>query len=237
MFTLNGTEDSWFQHFSRLKELTSLSLTISSRHIGYLPAIAACKKIETLRIDTGWGTFEDDTGRLPFLGELPALRHLSIEGQLGSDDFMADVGRASKVESLELTLKLNFDGANGTVLAHLGNLKALRELSLEIDFDEITPDDLSVLSRIKLERLKFVASGLLSPVRNETMASLAKVKSLKHLELSVEYLTAEGLEFTKSLPNLTEVVVFESGRLSAADIEEFRTANPNLSVTTRTSEK
>jgi hypothetical protein len=190
----------------------SLAERVASEGDADAKLLAALPKLEYL--DMGDCNLTDEA--LRHLGGVDTLRVLHVEGNSLSDDGLRHLARATKLESLDISMVRNIRGPG---LRHLAGLKSLKELDLQ--YVSLDCDWLKELHDLPLEKLMLSKTPLqdshLGHVGNITtlvilsidrtnvtaagLANLTKLTSLQQLYLN-EVTALEGLEYLRQMPSL-----------------------------------
>lgn len=222
------------EHYQKLGQLTSLkSLSISGKNLSdhQLEMLSGLTELESILIngseltDEGYHHFkafqklrtlslfhpsrncEGFTGAgLAYLKDLPKLERLTFAGATAGDEAFEAVGQISQLK--EFRQWHNWESPKA--IKHLVGLKHLESLQIG-------------------QRLPHRDSSSTPSFDNETLKTLAQIKSLKRLSFQEARLNASGLMQLQPLPNL-EQIKLSLIDITKSDVETIKAAMPTVEV-------
>ena len=220
------SDPTWFDLFTKLKNLRKLAISVDPDRIELLEPIASCSMLEELKLEVF--STEECPGTIDFVTRLPKLRVLSLEGFFSG----AAIDSPSEIDGLK-SLSIERRKLSKEDLARLARCKSLETLSLDYREAQFAPGDFVVLTGIPLKHLRvtcgYGADG--ASIQDAHLTEFAKTNaSLEVLEIGSESVTVEGLRSILSLPRLKRIAVLSPTDIERDDIKKLNDENPNIEI-------
>ncbi len=225
-FSFSGdieTSAAGLLHLEKCPKLTQLGLGTRSGLRPYLGFIGKMRKLTSLLLDGA------DAPGLAAAAGAPALRTISLDGQIGISQGASDEGLNVIADSFPRLEELVFPTpVTRTVTAE--GIRALAKLPKLKTFDwggRPLPVELAT----ELAALPALDSLVLRSCGNDEtqFRELAKSKSLTKLDVAYEKLTPAAIEALKEMRGLRDLFVMNCG-LTPADLAALRKALPQCSL-------
>jgi len=179
-------------YLTKLKSFSIINCAITFSPLKNSPSWSNLKNLEYLRIDTTDSDYRDDVFDYKYLGDIPSLKEVYINGK-GYSNITENIGNLKNLEILDLS----YNSIDSLPKA-IGGLEKLRELNLHSNDLISIPEEIGNLKNLKEFRITF----------NELTSLPESIGNLYNLErfwASYNYI----INIPESIGNLSKLTYLE----------------------------
>jgi len=198
--------EAWLAEIAQIQSLKGLYLRESRITNAGLAHLAKLTSLEELALGQGRMT----NAGLAHLAKLRSLRYLMLSGKNFTDAGMVHL---KSIPSLRILHAGHLPHLTDAALVHIAQVKTLENLSLHW-----------------VEAITVNKGRVGDPLHDYDLICLAKLTSLKDLQVGHTGITDEALLYLEQLPTISILDILEGANFSPAGVQRFRRNMPDLVI-------